>query len=74
MGLGGTPMPGVGDALAATDLWALVYDVDALAPPQTPTDEKRPVGEEPSGSMVERMHGMMGRMPMMERMMRRQPQ
>jgi cytochrome c oxidase cbb3-type subunit 2 len=74
MGLGGTPMPAVGEALSATELWALVYDVDSLAPPRTRTDEERPVGEEASGSMVEHMHGMMGRMPMMDDMMRRRPQ
>jgi cytochrome c oxidase cbb3-type subunit 2 len=74
-GLDGTPMPALGEALTADELWALVYYVEALAPPEAHADEGTLVGEEARGRMVERMHGMMGGMmggmPMMERMMRR---
>jgi cytochrome c oxidase cbb3-type subunit 2 len=77
-GLDGTPMPAVGDALAPDELWALVYYVDALAPPEARLDDETLMGEEARGRMVERMRGMMGgtmgRMPMMERMMRQRPE
>lgn len=76
-GIDGTPMPAIGEALPAEELWALVYYVDSLALPRAHADEETLVGEEARGRMVERMHGMMGGMgggmPMMERMMRRQP-
>jgi hypothetical protein len=71
-------MPAVGDALAPDELWALVYYVDALAPPEARLDDETLMGEEARGRMVERMRGMMGgtmgRMPMMERMMRQRPE
>lgn len=76
-GLDGTPMPAIGEALPAAELWALVYYVESLAPPGAPANADQLVGEESRGRMVERMHGMMGgmmgNMPMMERMMRRRP-
>jgi hypothetical protein len=69
-GLDGTPMPSVGEALAPDDLWALVYYVDSLAPPEGRTHKEALVGQESRGRMVEHMGGMMGGMPMMEHMMR----
>jgi hypothetical protein len=55
-----------------------VYYVDALAPPEARLDDETLMGEEARGRMVERMRGMMGgtmgRMPMMERMMRQRPE
>lgn len=77
-GLDGTPMPAVGEALSPDELWTLVYYVDSLAPPEARVDDETLVGEEARGRMVERMHGMMGGMmgdmPMMERMMRQRPE
>lgn len=72
-GLDGTPMPSLAEAASPEELWALVYYVDSLAPPAARTAAARLGGDEARGRMVERMSRMMGRMPMMERMMRRRP-
>jgi len=72
-GLLGTPMPSYGDSLEGREIWALVYYLESLVPAQRRLSPLRPLGEEPVGWMVVRMHGMMGPGMMGPGMMRRMP-
>lgn len=72
-GLLGTPMPSYGDSLESREIWALVYYLDSLVPAEHRLSPFRPLGEEPAGWMVVRMHGMMGPGMMGPGMMRRMP-
>jgi len=72
-GLLGTPMPSYGDSLESRDIWALVYYLESLVPAEHRLSPLRPLGEEPVGWMVVRMHGMMGPGMMGPGMMRRMP-
>jgi hypothetical protein len=66
-GLAGTPMPSYGDSLESQEIWALVYYLDSLVPPEHRLSPMRSLGEEPRGWMALRMGRMMGR-GMMHRM------
>jgi mono/diheme cytochrome c family protein len=45
-GLTGTPMPSYGDALESQELWALVYYLDSLVPPEHQVSPLLSLGEE----------------------------
>ena len=64
-GLSGTPMPSFGDALSAKQIWALVYYIESLVPPDQRVPERRRLGEERQGQMMLHMGGMGGRGMMM---------
>lgn len=72
-GLAGTPMPSYGDALEGQEIWALVYYLDSLVPPERWLSPLRSLGEEPRGWMALRMGRMMGPGMMGPEMMRRMP-
>ncbi len=61
-GLSGTPMPYFGSSLDSRQIWALVYSLDSLAPPEHRLFPGRPLGEEPRGWMALRIERMMGGM------------
>ncbi len=68
-GSSGTPMPSYGDSLDSQEIWALVHYLESLVPLDHRLSPLRYLGEEQTGWMVVRMHGMMGpgmmrRMPM----------
>jgi len=51
-GLSGTPMPSYGDALESQDIWALVYYLDSLVPPEHRASPMLSLGEELIGWLV----------------------
>ncbi len=51
-GLTGTPMPSYGDALESQDIWALVYYLDSLVPPEHRASPMLSLGEESIGWLV----------------------
>lgn len=59
-GLSGTPMPSYGDSLDGQEIWALVYYLDSLVPPEHGLSPMLSLGEEPRGWMALRMGRMMG--------------
>jgi len=59
-GLSGTPMPSYADSLSSRELWALVYYLDSLVPPDHRLNPNQLLGEEQQGWMAVRMGGMMG--------------
>lgn len=61
-GLSGTPMPYSGGALDARQIWALVYYLESLVPPEHRLPQGSPLGEEARGWMAVRMGRMMGGM------------
>jgi mono/diheme cytochrome c family protein len=60
-GISGTPMPAFGDSLSSQQVWALVYYVESLVPPDHRLNPDQLLGEEQQGWMAVRMGGMMGR-------------
>ena len=72
-GFAGTPMPSYGDSLQADQLWALVYYLESLVPPERRLYPQQFLGEERQGWMAIRMGGMMGPGMMGPGMMRRRP-
>ncbi len=61
-GLSGTPMPYTGGSLDSGQVWALVFYLDSLVPPEHRLSMAQPLGEEPRGWMAVRMGRMMGGM------------
>lgn len=59
-GFAGTPMPSYGDSLSGDQLWALVYYLESLVPPERRLYPQQFLGEERQGWMAIRMGGMMG--------------
>jgi mono/diheme cytochrome c family protein len=59
-GLSGTPMPSYGDSLESQEIWALVYYLDSLVPPEHRLSPRLALGEESRGWMAVRMGRMMG--------------
>ena len=59
-GLSGTPMPSYAGSLSSRDVWALVYYLESLVPPDHRLDPNQLLGEEQQGWMAVRMGGMMG--------------
>jgi cytochrome c oxidase cbb3-type subunit I/II len=59
-GLSGTPMPSYADSLTGQEIWALVYYLESLVPPNQRLSSTQILGEERQGWMVVRMGGMMG--------------
>jgi mono/diheme cytochrome c family protein len=59
-GLSGTPMPSYAGSLSSREVWALVYYLESLVPPDHRLDPNQLLGEEQQGWMVVRMGGMMG--------------
>jgi cytochrome c oxidase cbb3-type subunit 2 len=59
-GLSGTP--NLGGSLDGRQIWALVYYLDSLVPPERRLPAGPPLGEEPQGWMAVRMGRMMGGM------------
>ena len=59
-GLSGTPMPSYTSSLSSREIWALVYYLESLVPPEHRLDPNQPLGEEQRGWMVVRMGSMMG--------------
>lgn len=72
-GLSGTPMPSYGDSVDRQEIWALVSYLESLVPLDHRFSPQRYLGEEQTGWMVVRMHGMMGPGMMDPGMMRRMP-
>jgi cytochrome c oxidase cbb3-type subunit 2 len=60
-GISGTPMPAFGDSLSSQQVWALVYYVESLVPPDHRLNPDQLLGEEQQGWMAVRMGGLMGR-------------
>lgn len=57
LGLDGTPMPSYADALEPGEIWALVFFLESLVPPDRRHPEDRPLpGEEVLGDQIEREH------------------
>ena len=61
-GLSGTPMPYLGGSLEGRQVWALVYYLDSLVPPERRLPPDPSLGEESRGWMALRMGRMMGGM------------
>jgi cytochrome c oxidase cbb3-type subunit 2 len=59
-GLSGTPMPSYGEALEKAQIWALVYYLDSIVPPERRLSGSRFLGEEQRGWMALHMQGMTG--------------
>lgn len=59
-GFAGTPMPSYGDTLDGDQLWALVYYLESLVPPERNLTPQQFLGEESQGWLAIRMGGMMG--------------
>lgn len=70
-GISGTSMPAFGDSLSSQQVWALVYYVESLVPPDHRLNPDQLLGEEQQGWMAVRMGGMMGGGMMGRGMMRR---
>lgn len=60
-GVSGTPMPAFGESLDPPQLWAIVYFLESLVPPERRLPPERLLGEEQQARMVLHMGGMMGR-------------
>jgi len=60
-GISGTPMPSFADSLHSRQVWALVYYLESLIPPNHRLNPNQLLGEEQQGWMAVRMGGMMGR-------------
>jgi cytochrome c oxidase cbb3-type subunit I/II len=61
-GVSGTPMPSYADSMDSRQLWALVYYLETLVPPDHRLNPNQVLGEEQQGWMTLRMGGMMGGM------------
>jgi cytochrome c oxidase cbb3-type subunit 2 len=59
-GLFGAPMPSYAGSLSSWEVWALVYYLESLVPPDHRLDPNQVLGEEQQGWMAVRMGGMMG--------------
>jgi cytochrome c oxidase cbb3-type subunit I/II len=59
-GLSGTPMPSYAGSISSREVWALVYYLESLVPPDHRLDPNQLLGEEQQGWMAVRMGGMMG--------------
>jgi len=59
-GIGGTPMSSFADSLSGRQVWALVYYLESLVPPDHRLNPNQLLGEEQQGWMAVRMGGMMG--------------
>lgn len=59
-GISGTPMPSFADSLNSRQVWALVYYLESLIPPNHRLNPNQLLGEEQQGWMAVRMGGMMG--------------